>query len=81
MPRDRDSFEPSDGAPDAGGSSAENGGRPWLGVRFACAGAYVRVYRDKDGKAYNARCPRCGKAIVFRVGPGGNNQRFYEVSC
>jgi len=55
--------------------------RPWLGVQFVCAGAYQRVYRSVDGQRYLARCPRCAKSIIFRVGEGGTNQRFFDVSC
>lgn len=55
--------------------------RPWLGVRFVCAGAYQRVYRHADGTRYLARCPKCGKSITFRVGQGGSDQRFFDVSC
>ncbi|MBX3377209.1 MAG: hypothetical protein KF678_09435 [Phycisphaeraceae bacterium] len=56
-------------------------GRPWLGLRFTCSGAYVRVYRSVDGSKYQARCPRCGKSVVFRVGQGGTSARFFEVDC
>ncbi|MEX0876789.1 MAG: hypothetical protein WD114_04955 [Phycisphaerales bacterium] len=55
--------------------------RPWLGIRFVCAGAYQRVYRSADASRYMARCPKCGKSITFRVGQGGSNQRFFDVSC
>lgn len=55
--------------------------RPWLGVHFVCAGAYQRVYRNEAGTAYLARCPKCAKCIRFRVGQGGDNRRFFEVSC
>ena len=54
---------------------------PWLGVKFVCAGAYLRVYRNRAGTAYTANCPKCGKCIRFRVGEGGSSQRFFEVSC
>ncbi|MEM9372758.1 MAG: hypothetical protein AAGA55_03865 [Planctomycetota bacterium] len=57
------------------------GTRPWIGVRFACAGAYVRVYRNVQGTAYLAGCPKCGRRMRFRVGPGGTDNRFFEVSC
>lgn len=67
--------------PPPGGRGGGAEGRPWIGVRFLCAGAYVRVSRNKEGTAYHAMCPRCGKRIRFRVGPGGTNQRFFEVSC
>jgi hypothetical protein len=60
---------------------AQPTGRPWLGVRFTCSGAYVRVYRHVDGSSYLARCPRCGRSVRFRVSPGGINERFFEVRC
>ena len=63
----------------AGGEGNEQ--TPWLGVRFLCAGAYLRVYRNRAGTAYTANCPKCSKCIRFRVGPGGSSQRFFEVSC
>ncbi|MDF1809923.1 MAG: hypothetical protein P1U42_09535 [Phycisphaerales bacterium] len=61
--------------------SDEIGQRPWLGVRFVCSGTYQRVYRSTDGTKYMARCTKCGKSINFRVGQGGSNQRFFDVSC
>jgi hypothetical protein len=72
-----DSFESSDRA----GLAPEPSGRPWLGVKFACSGAYLRVYRNAAGTEYLARCPRCGKSVRFAVGPGGTAQRFFEVKC
>lgn len=62
-------------------SPAAGGPRPWLGVRFTCTGAYLRVYRGNDGATYLARCPRCGKSVRFRVGSGGTNERFFVVRC
>ncbi|MEL6328617.1 MAG: hypothetical protein AAFR38_03065 [Planctomycetota bacterium] len=50
-------------------------------MRFTCAGQYVRVYRRPDGSAYDARCPKCGRIIKFRVGQGGSDDRFFEISC
>jgi hypothetical protein len=73
-----------EGAPDPprrGPGQPAAGQRPWIGVRFLCAGAYVRVGRNPDATAYHAVCPRCGKRLRFRVGPGGTEQRFFEVSC
>jgi len=55
--------------------------RPSLGVYFKCAHRYVRVFRSPTANRYIARCPKCGKSIRFRVGPGGTSQRFFEVSC
>jgi len=72
--REPDIFESADG-------SAPSAVRPWLGVRFSCSGAYLRVYRSVDGTQYRATCPRCGRAVVFRVGQGGTPSRFFEVRC
>lgn len=63
------------------GETTTKSGRPWLGVRFACAGAYVRVFRSADGREYRTNCPRCGRSVVFRVGTGGTSERFFEVRC
>jgi hypothetical protein len=71
-------LEGADQRKPAGSASAQ---RPWIGVRFLCAGAYVRVGRSPDGSSYNAMCPRCGKRVRFRVGPGGTSSRYFEVAC
>jgi hypothetical protein len=55
--------------------------RPFLQVYFRCANFYQRVYRNADGSAYVARCPKCSKSIRFAVGPGGTSQRAFEVEC
>jgi hypothetical protein len=54
-----------DGAPGAEAPAQEL--RPWIGVRFLCAGHYLRVYRNKAGDAYLATCPRCARTVRFRV--------------
>ena len=53
--------------------------RPFIGVRFACCDVYTRVYRSDDGTQYLGRCPRCGKAVRFAVGPGGTDARTFVV--
>ncbi len=55
--------------------------RPWIGVMFTCANEYLRVSRSPDASVYRARCPKCGKSVRFRVGEGGSDARFFEVSC
>ncbi|MEL6497457.1 MAG: hypothetical protein AAF937_00110 [Planctomycetota bacterium] len=54
---------------------------PYLRIYFACANQYVRVYRRPDGQHYLARCPKCGMTKRFRVGPGGTDNRFFELTC
>lgn len=55
--------------------------RPWLMVWFRCVAKYQRVYRAADGTRYDARCPSCGKAVRFAVGPEGTGSRSFEVDC
>lgn len=81
MPGDQDEFIPSDRPHASSPAAAQGQGRPWLGVRFLCAGAYQRIYRSRDATAYTATCPKCGRSVRFGVGPGGTNQRFFDVSC
>jgi hypothetical protein len=80
MPLDSDEFIPSDRPRSTPGPQIRPG-RPWIGLRFVCAGAYQRVYRNPQGTAYIATCPRCGRSLRIDVGPGGTNQRFFDVSC
>lgn len=61
--------------------AAPAGERAWIGVRFLCSGAYVRVHRDVRRAEYLARCPKCSKTLKFRVGEGGTDRRIFEVSC
>ena len=78
MSNSHDTFERGGKRVDDGNEPA---GRPWLGVRFTCSGSYVRVFRNVAGTGYSATCPRCGRCVRFRVGSGGSDQRFFEVSC
>lgn len=67
--------------PDESESPLLREGRPFLRIYFRCANSYQRVFRNKQGTAYAATCPKCGKSTRFAVGPGGTGQRFFEVSC
>jgi|GEM_PF-522550 len=66
---------PASTSPEAGPA------RPFLQVWFRCAGQYRRVYRNRDGSAYEAVCPICAKSCTFRIGAGGSSRRMFEVSC
>jgi hypothetical protein len=63
------------------GEQGNLGSRPFLRVYFACANHYVRVYRAPEATCYVARCPACAATKTFRVGPGGTERRFFELSC
>jgi hypothetical protein len=53
--------------------------RPFLQVLFNCCRVYQRVYQTADGGGYLGRCPRCGRAVRFTVGPGGTDARQFVV--
>jgi len=53
--------------------------RPYLRVHFECCGVYQRVYKDRSGRFYQGRCPRCLRSLRFRVGPGGTTVRDFSV--
>jgi hypothetical protein len=54
-------------------------GRPWLAVHWRCCQVYSRVYRNRQGTAYQGRCPRCGWMVTARIGAGGTDCRFFEA--
>lgn len=57
----------------------KGGGRKFLGVQFACCGVYARIYVNRDGTAYEGRCPRCFKPVEVLIGPGGSTDRFFTA--
>jgi hypothetical protein len=60
--------------------SAPMGARRFLGVHFACCGAYARVYVNREGAEYAGRCPRCLARARFVIGEDGQSGRFFSVS-
>ncbi|MBN1851190.1 MAG: hypothetical protein JW829_00640 [Pirellulales bacterium] len=55
-------------------------GRRFVGVHFTCCDIYLRIYINRDETGYDGRCPRCGRFVHFRIGPGGINDRFFTAS-
>ena len=53
--------------------------KKYVGVRFHCCGLYVRIYVNKEGTAYEGRCPKCARPVRLRIGEGGTNNRFFEA--
>ena len=59
------------------GSTPSSPKRRWIGVHFDCCGIYTRVYRNREGTAYEGRCPKCLRTMRVRIGPGGTDCRFF----
>jgi hypothetical protein len=53
--------------------------RESLGVMFECCNVYRRIFKRADGTAYEGRCPRCGRAVLIRVGEGGSASRVWRA--
>jgi hypothetical protein len=64
-------------APLTAGDTADS--RRFVGVRFECCSVYTRVYVNREGSAYEGRCPRCARAVRLGIGPGGTDARFFSA--
>jgi hypothetical protein len=53
--------------------------RKFLSIWYRCCHTYGRLTRNKEGSAYEGRCPRCGAGVRARIGPGGTNRRMFEA--
>ena len=71
----------SEGEDTSAPSRPGTGKRPsrFLGIQYDCCGVYGRAYLNREGTAYEARCPKCFRTVKFRVGDGGTDSRFFTV--
>jgi hypothetical protein len=53
--------------------------RKYVGVRFNCCGIYTRIYVNKEGTAYEGKCPKCFKPVRLKIGTGGTSARIFEA--
>ena len=54
-------------------------GRPYLRIMFECCRIYQRIYRHRGGRFYEGRCPKCLRAVRFRIGRSGTPVRDFAV--
>lgn len=71
------SSEPPRRSEDASSPPNDTAGRPFVGVRFDCCGVYQRVYINREGTAYEGRCPKCMRSVRLLIGPDGTDARFF----
>ncbi|MFK7789982.1 MAG: hypothetical protein AB8C95_10900 [Phycisphaeraceae bacterium] len=53
--------------------------RPWIAVNWQCCSVYTRIYRNRQGSAYEGRCPKCGTTAKAAIGSGGTANRFFNA--
>jgi hypothetical protein len=42
--------------------------KKFLGVMFECCNIYQRIYVNKEGNAYEGRCPKCFAEVKALIG-------------
>ncbi|MDR3109056.1 MAG: hypothetical protein LBU65_05125 [Planctomycetaceae bacterium] len=57
----------------------QNQSKKFIGIRFNCCGVYSRIYVNKEGTAYEGRCPKCMQTVCLKIGGGGTDTRFFET--
>ena len=56
---------------------SQSSGRPFLGIYFRCCKIYSRIYKNRQGTAYEGRCPKCLRKVSIKVGDQGTSERFF----
>jgi hypothetical protein len=74
-----DNLDLSSDGPKGQSATGRAGLRRFIGVNFACCGCYARIYVNREGTAYEGRCPRCSRPIRVLIGPGGTDCRFFTA--
>ena len=53
--------------------------RKFIGILFECCNVYRRIYINKNGNAYEGRCPLCYAKVKVAIGPHGTDQRIFKA--
>ena len=53
--------------------------KKFLGVMFECCNIYQRIYVNKEGNAYEGRCPKCFAEVKALIGADGSDSRFFRA--
>tara|TARA_B100000686_G_C16786238_1_gene975445 strand:- start:1376 stop:1552 length:177 start_codon:yes stop_codon:yes gene_type:complete len=54
-------------------------GKKFLGIMFECCNIYRRIYINKDGNAYEGRCPKCFGEVKIIIGQDGSEKRIFRA--
>ena len=54
-------------------------GKKFLGIMFECCNIYRRIYINKDGNAYEGRCPKCFGEVKVIIGRDGSEKRIFRA--
>ncbi len=69
----------SESDPPEKGTGRQRAGRRFVGMQFACCAVYARIYVNRSATAYVGNCPKCGKRVEVKIGPGGTDSRFFTA--
>ena len=54
-------------------------GKKFLGIMFECCNIYRRIYINKDGNAYEGRCPKCFGEVKIIIGQDGSEKSIFRA--
>ena len=49
----------------------------YISIYWKCCHSFSRIYKNKEGSAYEGVCPKCKSALSVPVGDHGTTQRTF----